>query len=69
MNQRVRGGAQPRRGDLVGLVGRRVAGERAGVVAALLAALYPSIWAPDGALHRMSVTYADELRPLELIVA
>ncbi len=36
---------------LVGLVGRRVAGERAGVIAALLAALYPNIWAPDGALQ------------------
>lgn len=25
--------------------------------------------APDGALHRVSVTYADELRPLELVTA
>jgi 4-amino-4-deoxy-L-arabinose transferase-like glycosyltransferase len=36
---------------LVGLVGRRVAGDRAGVIAASLAALYPNIWAPDGALQ------------------
>jgi 4-amino-4-deoxy-L-arabinose transferase-like glycosyltransferase len=36
---------------LVGLVGRRVAGDRAGVIAAVLAALYPNMWAPDGALQ------------------
>ena len=36
----------------------------------------PPLWrlgqytvAPDGALHRMSVSYADELRPLELDAA
>ena len=36
---------------LVGLVGRAVAGARAGIVAALVAAVYPSMWAPDGALE------------------
>jgi hypothetical protein len=36
----------------------------------------PALWrlgqysiAPDGALHRLSVSYADELRPLELPAA
>ena len=36
---------------VVGLVGRAVAGARAGIVAAFLAAVYPSMWAPDGALE------------------
>jgi 4-amino-4-deoxy-L-arabinose transferase-like glycosyltransferase len=40
---------------LVGLIGREVGGARVGVVAALLAALYPSIWAPDGALQTETV--------------
>ena len=35
----------------VGLVGRAVAGARAGIIAALVAAVYPSMWAPDGALE------------------
>lgn len=32
---------------VVGLVGRRVAGERAGVLAAVVAAVYPNLWAND----------------------
>jgi 4-amino-4-deoxy-L-arabinose transferase-like glycosyltransferase len=36
---------------LVGLVGRRVAGPRAGVIAAVFAALYPNLWIPDGSLQ------------------
>ncbi len=35
---------------LVGLVGRKVAGERAGLLAAGLAALYPMLWINDGML-------------------
>ena len=41
---------------LVGLLGREVAGERAGVIAAFIAAIYPNLWAPDGFL--MSETMA-----------
>ena len=33
---------------LIGLVGRRVAGDRAGLVAAAIAALYPNLWMNDG---------------------
>ncbi|MCB1005521.1 MAG: glycosyltransferase family 39 protein, partial [Acidimicrobiales bacterium] len=33
---------------LVGLVGRQVAGRRAGLLAALLAAVYPNLWINDG---------------------
>jgi 4-amino-4-deoxy-L-arabinose transferase-like glycosyltransferase len=40
---------------LVGLVGRAVAGERVGIIAALVAALYPNIWAPDGMLQAESL--------------
>ncbi|MDX6538495.1 MAG: hypothetical protein QOI71_105, partial [Gaiellales bacterium] len=36
---------------IVGLVGREVAGPRAGLIAAALAALYPNLWAYDGALE------------------
>lgn len=36
---------------VVGLVGREIAGPRAGVIAALLAAVYPNLWAYDGALE------------------
>ncbi len=36
---------------VVGFVGRAVGGERVGVIAALIAALYPNIWAPDGMLQ------------------
>ncbi len=35
---------------VVGLVGRRVAGERAGLLAALVAAVYPHLWANDALL-------------------
>jgi predicted metal-dependent enzyme (double-stranded beta helix superfamily) len=45
-------------------------------VAVSIHAYSPPLWrlgqytvAPDGALHRMSVSYADELRPLELDAA
>ncbi|MBV8950454.1 MAG: glycosyltransferase family 39 protein, partial [Actinobacteria bacterium] len=34
----------------VGFTGRRIAGERAGLIAALLAAVYPSFWINDGLL-------------------
>lgn len=33
---------------LVGLLGRRVGGARVGLVAAMIAAVYPNIWLPDG---------------------
>jgi 4-amino-4-deoxy-L-arabinose transferase-like glycosyltransferase len=33
---------------LVGLAGRRIAGPRAGLVAAALAAVFPTMWMPDG---------------------
>ncbi len=36
---------------LVGLLGRAVAGARAGIIAALIAAAYPNLWAPDGMLQ------------------
>lgn len=36
---------------LVGLLGRAVGGARVGIVAALIAATYPNIWAPDGQLQ------------------
>jgi 4-amino-4-deoxy-L-arabinose transferase-like glycosyltransferase len=36
---------------LVGLVGRAVGGARVGIIAALIAALYPNLWAPDGMLQ------------------
>ena len=35
---------------VIGLVGRRVAGERAGLLAATAAAIYPNMWANDGLL-------------------
>jgi 4-amino-4-deoxy-L-arabinose transferase-like glycosyltransferase len=41
---------------LIGLVGRRLAGDRAGLIAAGLAAVYPNMWLNDGAL--MSETLA-----------
>ncbi len=34
-----------------GLVGRELAGERAGLIAAALVAIYPNVWSPDGALE------------------
>ena len=36
-------------GGLVGLLGRRLAGDRAGLIAALLAAAYPHLWLNDAA--------------------
>jgi 4-amino-4-deoxy-L-arabinose transferase-like glycosyltransferase len=36
---------------IVGLVGRELAGPRAGLIAAAIAALYPNLWAYDGALE------------------
>jgi 4-amino-4-deoxy-L-arabinose transferase-like glycosyltransferase len=35
---------------LVGLLGRRIGGSRVGLVAALIAAVYPNLWIPDGLL-------------------
>ncbi len=35
----------------VGLVGRQVGGEATGVIAAVIAAIYPNMWAPDGMLQ------------------
>ncbi len=36
---------------VLGLVGRKVAGNRAGLIAAVLAAVYPAIWSHDGTLQ------------------
>lgn len=36
---------------LIGLLGRAVAGARVGIIAAVIAALYPNLWAPDGMLQ------------------
>lgn len=36
---------------IVGLLGRAVGGARVGIVAAVIAATYPNIWAPDGQLQ------------------
>jgi 4-amino-4-deoxy-L-arabinose transferase-like glycosyltransferase len=36
---------------LIGLVGRAVAGVRVAVIAAVIAAVYPNLWAPDGMLQ------------------
>jgi hypothetical protein len=35
---------------LIGLLGRSVAGARAGIIAAVFAAAYPNLWIPDGSL-------------------
>src|SRR3954466_12528306 len=40
---------------LVGLLGRRVAGERAGIIAAAVAAVHPLLWLADGALMSESL--------------
>jgi hypothetical protein len=40
---------------LVGLLGRAVAGASVGVCAAVLAAIYPNIWAPDGMLQAETI--------------
>ncbi|HEY6319402.1 MAG TPA: glycosyltransferase family 39 protein, partial [Acidimicrobiia bacterium] len=36
---------------VVGLLGRAVLGPRVGIIAAVLAALYPNLWIPDGSLE------------------
>ena len=35
---------------MVGLIGREVRGPRAGLIAAVIAAIYPNLWVPDGSL-------------------
>ncbi len=40
---------------IVGLIGREVGGVRTGVIAALLAAVYPNVWVPDGSLMAESM--------------
>jgi 4-amino-4-deoxy-L-arabinose transferase-like glycosyltransferase len=35
---------------LIGLLGRRIGGARVGLIAALIAAVYPNMWIPDGLL-------------------
>jgi 4-amino-4-deoxy-L-arabinose transferase-like glycosyltransferase len=52
---------------LVGLLGRRLAGERAGLIAAAVAALYPTLIAADGAL--MSETLYGLLTAASLLAA
>ena len=41
---------------LVGLLGRAIGGARLGIVAAVLAALYPNLWAPDGMLQAETIS-------------
>jgi hypothetical protein len=36
---------------LIGLLGRAVGGARTGIIAAVIAAVYPNLWAPDGQLQ------------------
>jgi 4-amino-4-deoxy-L-arabinose transferase-like glycosyltransferase len=52
---------------LVGLLGRRLAGERAGLIAAAIAAVYPTLIAADGAL--MSETLYGLLTAASLLAA
>jgi 4-amino-4-deoxy-L-arabinose transferase-like glycosyltransferase len=52
---------------LVGLLGREVAGERTGLIAALIAAIYPYMWEHDGLL--MSETMAIFTTTLTLLAA
>jgi 4-amino-4-deoxy-L-arabinose transferase-like glycosyltransferase len=40
---------------LVGATGRQIAGERTGLIAAGIAALYPNMWVPDGSLMAETV--------------
>ncbi|HEV3226978.1 MAG TPA: glycosyltransferase family 39 protein [Acidimicrobiales bacterium] len=40
---------------VVGLVGREIAGPRLGVIAAAIAAVYPNLWAYDGALESETI--------------
>lgn len=41
---------------VIGLLGRRIAGERVGLLAAGIAALYPNLWVNDGLMMAESVT-------------
>jgi 4-amino-4-deoxy-L-arabinose transferase-like glycosyltransferase len=41
---------------VVGLTGRRIAGERAGLIAAALAAVYPNLWLSDGLVMSETLT-------------
>jgi 4-amino-4-deoxy-L-arabinose transferase-like glycosyltransferase len=41
---------------VIGLIGRRVAGNRAGLIAAAIAALYPNLWLSDGLVMSESVS-------------
>lgn len=50
-----------------GLLGRRVAGERAGIVAAVIAALYPNLWVYDGQV--LSETLAILVATVALLLA
>jgi 4-amino-4-deoxy-L-arabinose transferase-like glycosyltransferase len=52
---------------LVALIGRRVAGERAGIIAAVVAALYPNLWMNDGLV--MSETLAALAVALAILLA
>ena len=40
---------------LIGATGRRIAGTRAGLIAAAIAAVYPNMWVPDGSLMAETV--------------
>jgi 4-amino-4-deoxy-L-arabinose transferase-like glycosyltransferase len=52
---------------LIGLIGRRVAGDRAGLVAAAIAAVYPNLWMNDGLV--MSETLATLAVALAILFA
>jgi 4-amino-4-deoxy-L-arabinose transferase-like glycosyltransferase len=52
---------------MTGLLGRRVAGDRAGLIAATIAALYPNIWVYDGQV--LSETMAIFIATLTLLLA
>jgi 4-amino-4-deoxy-L-arabinose transferase-like glycosyltransferase len=52
---------------LSGLLGRRVAGDRAGLITAFLVAVYPNVWVYDGAL--LSETMAIFVATLALVYA
>lgn len=41
---------------LIGLLGRRIGGERVGLVAAFLAAIYPNLWVNDGLIMSETIT-------------
>jgi MYXO-CTERM domain-containing protein len=52
---------------VIGLLGRAVAGARVGIIAAVIAALYPNLWAPDGQLQ--AETLSMFLAALALLLA